>query len=168
MIELDFEALTYVYNKIPDTFAQSITFSASFLHAQAEELKDLTFNIFYDGIKATTSIQYKDKPSLTIEHTNILEHLQEIKNILNTIDFCILCDEMKNIKDMYNGKCLSCTFIKSFRQDNSDKLCPICQENIENDWFKSKCCRNYYHKSCRYKVGRWSPCPLCRIEDYNL
>tara|TARA_Y100000817_G_C16702016_1_gene475295 strand:+ start:320 stop:655 length:336 start_codon:yes stop_codon:yes gene_type:complete len=41
--------------------------------------------------------------------------------------------------------------------------CPICLTNIENDLYKSTCCKNCFHESCIQKWNSYKgSCPICR------
>ena len=50
-------------------------------------------------------------------------------------------------------------------ENNEDKLCTICQDDIANELFvvKLKKCSHYFHKKC---IDNWlirsNTCPLCR------
>jgi hypothetical protein len=90
---------------------------------------------------------------------NIL--IQDIYNELQIFydkNFCKTCN---NILDIETDECIKCIEKKIFTIHNFPS-CSICLENINNDFFLSKC-NHYFHYKCIIQVEN-NTCPLCRSD----
>ena len=163
MLEIDYTSLTFIYEKVED----SITLTVPLLHKD-DEVKELKFDIFNTGGLYRTVLNYKDANRIEIpSNTNLEVHFKDLQAVLECITFCKTCDSVCQLDFVYEGNCFNCTFVRAFKQDHYEHTCCICQEKIENDWLKVTCCGNFFHKTCRFKYGKWLACPLCKAEDFS-
>tara|TARA_B100000524_G_C23476007_1_gene307902 strand:- start:210 stop:638 length:429 start_codon:yes stop_codon:yes gene_type:complete len=68
-------------------------------------------------------------------------------------------------KSTVNDEMLEYNIIENGQKNNEDRLCTICQEDLNNELFAVKIekCGHYFHKNC---IDNWlirsNTCPLCR------
>lgn len=168
MITINRENLTFIYQKLHDD-GHSLTLTLPLLYL--DEVKELKFDLFYgeDNLYRTNICYGCDNTTIIniTPNNDLNKHFDEIISILANIDFCINCDSINRSDYIFNKNCIKCNFIQSFKQTHSEKECTICQEKIENDFLKVTCCGQFFHKTCRFKYGKWQPCPLCRATEFS-
>ena len=165
MLTLNHDRLKFIYNNI----ISSINLCAPFYYLEGD-VKELKFEILKEEGFYKTIITYNSDCTSALHTTptsNLDEHFREIKEILDNAAFCSNCDSIVKTNCLYDDLCLKCTFVKSFTQTHINTKCSICMEMIENDILKVTCCSNFFHKTCRFKYGKWEKCPLCRSEDLS-
>ena len=164
MLEINRESLSFIYNKVVD----SESFALSLI-IDVDVLKTFYFDIHTAGGLYRTIIRYTSDNGIEVPSSTDLDtHLDDLQDTLESIVFCKNCDLMCTSDQIYDGEnCMNCTFIKLFKQDHLEHKCSICLEKIEYDWLKASCCKSFFHKTCRYKYGKWKSCPNCRSDDIS-
>jgi hypothetical protein len=91
----------------------------------------------------------------------IIEGLSKIEDKVFTV---CECSNYIAIKD---GYCERCYPLVTTMDDN----CPICMDNCEGVWYKTKC-GHIFHKKCwdahysQSRIGLNVKCPLCRADNH--
>ena len=77
---------------------------------------------------------------------------------------CKNCNNFNKLTN--NGYCIFCLEKKCIRI-NTDKICPICLDELNRNVFITKC-GHYFHTLC---IAKLHTCPICRFnfyEEFNI